>query len=240
MTSPDPEALRQEYNEHYRRPFDHWSCHDPAQAAEIVALVRRQMSALAGPPIPGASVLDVGCAKGHICEAFRQAGWEAHGLDYSDVAVARATALFPACRFHHMDGMNPRFDRAFDLVFMRGFSGCNTLDLEAVAALCNRYVALLRPGGFLVLGYSTDFSGRHRPGDTACWDQRQIDRLHALLAAPCLGSVVIPPRSVLRDLRVRVGRLLGRRPKYYLYQFLRTAPADPPPGRPGPLPPPGE
>ncbi len=233
MTSLDAEALRQEYNEHYRSPVDHWSCHDPAQAADLVAFVLRQMGVLAGTPVRSGSVLDVGCAKGHICEAFRQAGWEASGLDYSDVAVAAATGLFPRCRFYHMDGMNPHFDRRFDLVFMRGFSGCNSLDLEAVATVCNRYIALLPAGGFLVLAYSTDFSGRHSPGDTVCWNRRQLERLHLLLDAPCLGMVAIPPRNLFNEMRVRIGRLLGRRPKYYLYQFLRSAPSAAKPGKPG-------
>jgi SAM-dependent methyltransferase len=168
-------------------------------------------------------VLDVGCAKGHICEAFRQAGLEAHGLDYSDVAVEKATKLFPACRFYHMDGMNPEFDRKFDLIFMRGFSGCNTLEIGNVAALCNRYLGLLQPGGSFVLGYSTDFSGRHRPGDTVCWSRRQIDQLNAQVHARCLGSVVLPPRNLMGRLKVGLGRLLGRRSKHYLYLFLCEA-----------------
>ena len=227
MTLPDPEALRQEYNDHYRSSIDHWSCHDPAQAASIVALVLQRLSVFGGAPARGGSVLDVGCAKGHICEAFRQAGLEAHGLDYSDVAVEKATKLFPACRFYHMDGLNPEFDRKFDLVFMRGFSGCNTLEIGNVAALCNRYVALLKPGGFLVLGYSTDFSGRHRPGDTVCWSQRQIDQITAQVRARWLGSIVIPRRTLFRALKIGLGRFLGRHSKHYLYLFFRSAGGDP-------------
>ncbi len=220
MAIPDSEALRAEYNEHYRSPVDHWSCHDLAEAEAIVALVLGRLARLAGAPARCGSLLDVGCAKGHICEAFRRAGWEAHGLDYSDVAVAQAAGLFPECRFHHMDGMKPRFDRKFDLVFMRGFSGCNSLDVDAVAGLCNRYVDLLPPGGRFVLAYTTDFSGRHRPGDTVCWSRRQISRLHERMAARFLGSTSVPARAFWRTLRMRVGRLLGRRPKYYLYQFF--------------------
>ena len=225
MTFIDPEALRKEYNEHYRSSSDHWSCHDPAQAASIVTLVLQWLSAHAGASGRG-SVLDVGCAKGHICEAFRLAGWEAHGLDYSDVAVATASGLFPKCRFYHMDGMNPEFDRKFDLVFMRGFSGCNTLEMEDVAALCNRYIALLRPGGTLVVAYSTDFSGRRLAGDTACWSLRQIDQLTAQVDARYLGSIVIPRASLFRTLKKCVSRLLGRRPKRYLYLFFRSAADD--------------
>lgn len=216
---PDPETLRQEYNENYRQSVDRWSCHESAQATAIVALVLGQLRA-AGRPATG-RLLDVGCAKGHLCEAFRQAGLEANGLDYSDVAIARARTQFPQCQFHHMDGFNPRFDRRFDLIFMRGFSGCNTLDLAAVATLANKYVALLSPDGCFVLAYSTDFSGRHRLGDTACWSRAQLRELSARIRAHEEACVFAPRLHALTRLKLTLGRLLGRRSKVYFYLFFR-------------------
>lgn len=216
--NPDAEALRREYNEHYQRPIDHWSCDDLAQAREIVTFVLRHRPAGAPPPH---SALDVGCAKGHITEALRLGGLEAHGLDYSDVAIATAKRLFPACTFHHMDGFNPRFERTFDLMLMRGFSGCNTTDMAAIANLVNKYLQFLNPGGCFVLAYSTDFSGHHRPRDTVCWSSSQVEALSAKIDAVRVRAATIPSRHWLRSLKIRVARLLGRRSKYYLYLFYQ-------------------
>jgi hypothetical protein len=171
-------------------------------------------------------MLDVGCAKGHIAEAFRAAGFEAHGLDYSDVAIEISRGLFPKVTFHHMDGFNPGFDRKFSLIFIRGFSGCNTLDMPAIAACMAKYVALLQNNGVLILGYPTDFSGRHRRGDTACWSREQIAQLVSLVPATHLGEFITPRPNPIRWIKIFINRLLGRRPKFYLYLYFtrRNAP----------------
>lgn len=168
-------------------------------------------------------MLDVGCARGHICDAFRRAGWSVLGLDYSEVAIEAARIAFPECQFVHMDGTRPQLERRFDLILVRGFSACNTLDMPTLARLCNRYIEFLRPAGVFVLGHSTDFSGKHRAGDTACWDRRQINELLGRLDGRLIHTAYVPNLSLIKRAKLGLGRLLGWRNKIYFYLFIQKA-----------------
>lgn len=219
------ESLRNEYNTHYRQGPDHWSCHDSAAADALVARLLRRLEKLGlSSAVKKGAALDVGCAKGHIAAAFQRAGFTTHGLDYSDVAIDLARKNFPVVTFHHMDGFNPVFDRKFSLILIRAFSGCNTLDMRSVAALASKYVALLEQDGVIIVGYTTDYSGKHRPGDTVCWSKKHIAQLKTLLPALYKGKMEIPAPFPLGWMKVTLGRLLGRRSKFFLYLVFTRSP----------------
>jgi 2-polyprenyl-3-methyl-5-hydroxy-6-metoxy-1,4-benzoquinol methylase len=168
----------------------------------------------------GLSLLDVGCAKGHLTEAFRRLGFEAHGLDYADVAVERAGRDFPDCSFRHMDGFNPEYAERFDVVVCRGFSGANTHDLDFVAAFSNKYVELLNPGGFYVFAFNTDWSGAPRPGATACWSRDELAAFAARLHAEHVATAILP--GGLKGLLLKLwSRLRGRTHRDYFYAVFR-------------------
>jgi SAM-dependent methyltransferase len=96
---------------------------------------------------PGSRVVDFGCGLGYLTFALRCAGYDALGLDVSDDAIEAATARF---------GPYYRQGGSADLVGVAGSFACVTLleTIEHVAdprALLTSAVALLQPGGFLVL-----------------------------------------------------------------------------------------
>lgn len=119
-------------------------------------------------------MLDVGCALGYYTKAFYLKGFEAYGLDYSDVAIERAKNLHPECRFIHADGFNPETGIKYDLIFCKGFSGANTHDLSFVAGWVEKYMKLLKPGGKFIFSYSSDFSGNEKDGETVNWTKQEL------------------------------------------------------------------
>jgi len=214
---PDAEYLRREYNDNYSGTVDRWSVHGMQRAQRITHAVLKRLDRAGFGLYPGMRSLDVGCAKGHISEALRLAGFESWGLDYSDIAVQQATENFPHCRFVHMNGFKPSFDRRFDLILVRGFSGANTHDMDFVADFSNRYIELLKHGGFYVIGFNSDFSGREKPGETANWSMEEIDCLSEKLHAETVDFFLYPPKNPLTALKHFVERLRGATSKDYFY-----------------------
>ena len=175
------EQLRTIYNERYGTTDDRqdrWSCTDPTQAKQIAQAILRFVGKTEA---QGMKVLDVGCAKGVITEAFRQNNCDAYGLDYADVAVQIAQQRFPACHFWHMDGFNPTLPSShFDLILMRGFSGINTNDMDSVVKLIRTYLPFLVPKGVLVI--STTF-GKPNQSDSSwqSWHKAELHKLSTLI-----------------------------------------------------------
>ena len=84
------------------------------------------------------------------------------GLDFSDAAIAAAQATFPECHFRC--GAWPEdvgTKSEFDLIWMVNFSLMNTFDVNLIhKRLISEAMLRLKPGGTLVVGWNTDFSGR--------------------------------------------------------------------------------
>lgn len=216
----DSEALRREYNANYSSGEDRWSLHTMRAAMAVARGVVRILGRYGLGDSSGLRLLDVGCAKGHLTEAFRRLGFEAHGLDYSDVAVEHAHKVFPECVFRHMDGFNPEFDERFDVIVCRGFSGTNTHDLDFVAGFSNKYIQLLSPGGFYVLAFNTDWSGVRRSGATACWSREELASFVDKLNASHQGTAIMP--SGLERAALKMWSLLrGRTHRDYFYAVFR-------------------
>ncbi len=109
------------------------------------------------PLTAGLKVLEVGSAPGeHLIAFHRRFGYDAYGVDYSEVGVLQNRALFAR------EGINPdhvlradffgedfraRFRESFDVVVSRGFIEHFDDPAEVVA----RHVELLKPGGILVV-----------------------------------------------------------------------------------------
>jgi SAM-dependent methyltransferase len=93
-------------------------------------------------------VLDAGSGQGHLAYALARAGYDVHGVDVSEVAVAQATTRFGEL-FEHADVREfARTRRAtFDVVTMTEVIE----HVPNVSALVSSVLELLRPGGELLV-----------------------------------------------------------------------------------------
>lgn len=211
----DAEYLRREYNERFKGSAQHWTSDDPGACSHLARRIIK-WTGLKG--IRDLKMLDVGCALGFYTKAFYLEGFDAYGLDYSDVAISRATELHPGCRFIHADGFIPRLEMKFDLIFCRGFSGANTHDLNFVAGWSNKYIGLLNPGGKFVFSYSTDYSGKESDNETVNWTTKEIHEYINLIKARCNDIKYYYKYYLISPLLSEIpGFLTGRKEKRYFY-----------------------
>ncbi|MFZ2904587.1 MAG: class I SAM-dependent methyltransferase [Cyclobacteriaceae bacterium] len=217
----DAEKLRSTYNNYFSGGKNLWTSND---AKKTMKVARQTIGWLknAGFTKPNGKVLDVGCATGYYSDAFRRLGFEVTGLDYSDVAVQQATVNFPQCRFVQMNGFEPIFHEKFDVIFCRGFSGANTHDVAFVANWVNKYINFLSNDGYFVLGYSSDFSGGEKEGETVNLTRVEIDQLAGKIQAHYSSYNVFYYFGFLSKLkRTFEKNVLGKRVKDYYYLVFR-------------------
>ena len=115
----------------------------------------------------GGTVLDLGCGLGHDCEAMRQHGIEAIGVDYSDVGIKWARKRYPENTFLCEDLLLWEPDQKFDAIWCSGMSWYH-YDLDGtigrsgvdVPAQTKRFMSWLKPEGRFILLIATDFSGK--------------------------------------------------------------------------------
>lgn len=218
------EELRELYDGHYAESTRGIKSGELSRSRITIQRVLRYIAERGFQVTSGMKVLDVGCGKGYFAEALRLAGFEACGLDYSEVALGHALSNFPSCKFVHMDGFEPRFPSHFDLIFIKGFSGVNTHDLDFIASLLNKYVRLLQREGVLVMGFKCNMSGKESSEDeTVNWSRPEIQEFSSKVAAEWLG--MFSPAYTLRELLVNlrhpyglVKRLLRRVQKPTLFK----------------------
>ncbi|WP_461123706.1 methyltransferase domain-containing protein [Saccharothrix stipae] len=99
------------------------------------------------PPAP-ASVVDLGCGTGSLTALLTDAGHHVRGLDLSERMLAAAREKVPGAEFRQGDAADPPYPPAsFDVVLVRHVLWA----LPDPAAALDRWRALLRPGGRLVL-----------------------------------------------------------------------------------------
>ncbi len=206
------------YAEH---PPDAWALSDPAEADALVRLVEDHVRMLSGPRRDAATCLDVGCALGCLTNAFARLGYDATGIDFSEVAIEKARAgAEGGATFLVMDAFRPEFGREFDLILCRGFSGCNTHDVSSVVDLIEMYQSFLTPGGVFALGWSSDFTGRETEGRAANWTRDELRQVISGVGASQTAGPVFYFAKAHRLpawLLGAVKRLLGRRHNFCVF-----------------------
>jgi SAM-dependent methyltransferase len=131
-----------------------------------------------GISIKGKRVLDIGSGLGYVAEALRLEGAYVTAIDASEVAIRRAAKLFPAvewrCALFPQQFMS---DDKFDLVWILDISTLNTFDIDEMRRdILDDALLLVNPGGALIVGWHSDFSGIIK-GDWSHWSMRTIRRL---------------------------------------------------------------
>ena len=174
--------------------------HDIEKARSRVAAV---VSAHAVGNLKGKNVLDVGSGLGYYTKALALAGANVLGLDFSEAATASAQVSFPGCRFQCGSWPDDvQEDAGYDLIWMVNFSLANTFDVARIdESLIAAAMSRLAPGGALILGWTTDFSGRVIEGYSH-WPMAMLRELERRcnLSAPL---VPIPAARLLSPLLIR-------------------------------------
>lgn len=103
--------------------------------------------------------LDVGCAMGFYVERLRRLGWDAHGLDISEYAVAEGTRRgTPNLVVGSVDEL-PYEDGRFDYVF--SIDVVEHLEPSLVEVLAAELHRVLRPGGLCFLATPNFLTNAH-------------------------------------------------------------------------------
>lgn len=205
--------IKEQYNNNYKKKDDIWSSTDENYCDLVVNKLvnRRSIIKLLH---KDDQILDVGCAKGFFTNSFRKNGFTSIGIDYSEIAIDIAKKNFKNCEFKVMDAFNPKFNNEmFGLVFMRGFSGTNTHNLEFVKNLIDKYYKIIRDGGLLILAYSSDFTGKEAINETANWSMQEINKFISIISFELLEIAYL-------DYEIENKLLMYNSKKYY-YLILK-------------------
>jgi len=112
------------------------------------------------PPAP-ADVADLGCGTGTLTRLLSDEGYRVDGLDLSPEMLRHARQKAPGARFVLGDAADPALERAaYDVVLCRHVLWALPSPEDAFA----RWVALLRPGGVVVLVEGRWGAGARGPG----------------------------------------------------------------------------
>lgn len=211
----DAEYIRREYNIRFRGPASRWSSEEINGCRRLASRIIR-WSGMRG--LKGLRMLDVGCALGYYTKAFYLNGFESYGLDYSDVAIERASQLHPECRFIHADGLNPRLDTGFDLILCRGFSGANTHNIAYVAKWSDKYLEMLNKKGKFIFSYTSNFTGKESGDETVNWSKKEISEYIKLIRAQFSGIRYYNRYYFVSELLTGLSNFLKReKAKRYFY-----------------------
>jgi len=105
-------------------------------------------------PAP-ASVLDAGCGTGRVAIRLRAKGYEVLGVDADDAMLDVAASLDAAGEWLHADLARLALERTFDVVIAAG-NVIPLLTAGTEAAVVQRLVAHVNPGGVLIAGFGLD------------------------------------------------------------------------------------
>ena len=148
VPQPSDEALAKLYSASY---YDAWGLRDPGMARSVEAMklaTFRLRIALIRRFVPAGRILDVGCATGYFLQAAMEAGFEAHGVEFSPYSAAIAQERFGTDRvFHGVLEESPHAPGSLDVMAMSDL-------LEHVRdplATLTYAAGLLRPEGVLMV-----------------------------------------------------------------------------------------
>jgi len=94
--------------------------------------------------------LDLGCGTGVLCEALRDAGIRASGMDLSENMIAIARESSPDIHYDVADMITYRPDARFDLVTCTGDALNHIISLEDVDRIFANVYAYTAPGGHFI------------------------------------------------------------------------------------------
>lgn len=169
----------------------------------------RHVAAGLGVPLRG-HALDVGSGLGFYTQALSDAGYSTVGLDFSEAAINAARARFTGREFvcgAWPDGISR--EPQFDLIWMVNFSLMNTFDVGFIQErLVDEALVRLRPGGCLVVGWNSDFSGIAK-GGYSNWSTQTLGEMRPRcgLSAP---FVPMPFGGLASSAIIEAARRIGR------------------------------
>jgi 2-polyprenyl-3-methyl-5-hydroxy-6-metoxy-1,4-benzoquinol methylase len=119
---------------------------DPGVRAAWTALLRNAL-----PPAPG-NLIDIGCGTGSLSLVLAESGYQVTGIDVSPAMIVQANLKSQAAgqkiNFQVMDAAFPEFAPAqFDALICRHV----LWSLPDIAGVIERWAALLKPGGTMML-----------------------------------------------------------------------------------------
>jgi SAM-dependent methyltransferase len=215
------EQLRETYNRYFSSDTNRWSSTNHREALKVSKATLRWLSSY-GFKKSKPALLDVGCGTGFFTNAFQELGVQATGLDYSEVALQKSRNLFNDVPFIQMNGFEPQLSSSYDIIFCRGFSGFNTHDLNFVRGWVNKYIPHLTPGGFFILGFRSDFSGKEKSGETVNHSRAELKALVDQIEADFIGMREFSYFGWISILKRWVyKRVLGKQQKIYFSLFFR-------------------
>ncbi|MBE7174779.1 MAG: methyltransferase domain-containing protein [Mucilaginibacter polytrichastri] len=68
-------------------------------------------------PLPGETILDLGCGTGMLAAKIAETGAEVSGIDASAEMIAKARSAYPDLHFEQQDGRHFELSKTFDAVF---------------------------------------------------------------------------------------------------------------------------
>lgn len=215
------DQLRETYNRYFSGDTNKWSSTNQRETHKIAQTILSWLKEY-GFSKSGATLLDVGCGTGFFTKAFSNLNIKSTGLDYSEVALQKAKDLFQNVPFIQMNGFEPHLDSQFDIIFCRGFSGFNTHDLGFVSGWVNRYLPYLSENGYFILGYSSDFTGKEKQGETVNHSKDELKRLAEQVEADLMGIKEFSYLGIISVLKRWVySNVFGKQQKVYFYLFFR-------------------
>lgn len=134
--------------------------YDALKAGDDRRIWAAQLNGLLGQHMPDAiTALDLACGTGDSTAMLADLGLRAVGCDLSVEMLARAGIKYPDLVFHQADIRSlPRAWEGFDVVTMCGDIPNHLLSEAELASAVGGAVAVLRPGGLLVLDANTHWT----------------------------------------------------------------------------------
>lgn len=156
-------------------------------------------------------VLDVGCGRGHLLEAFRRRGWDVQGTELTESSAAHARDVLGIPVHVGPVGSWPWPDGHFDAVTLWHVLE-HWPDPRVVLRAAHD---LLRPGGVAWVGVP-NFGSAEARATGASWFHLDVPR-HMVHFTP--RSL----RSALEDAGLDVGRMTFGAPEYDAFSFVQSA-----------------
>jgi SAM-dependent methyltransferase len=167
--------------------------------------------------LTGLDVMDLGCGLGCVAEALQTRGARVRALDNSSQAIEHIERTYPRvdaeCAAFGPDYVG---DRHYDVIWMRDFSLCSTLDCsELENDVLDPCLRLLKPGGCILMGYRSAFTGKIDDGNWANWRYSVVQRLRRNYVVE--GPRIVQFRNALISrATLQAARFMRRRVPFYM------------------------